>query len=371
MNFIKALAVFAGTIIGVGIFGLPYVALKAGFPVVLFYFFLLACIAAAIHLMYAEVSLGTTGLKRLPGFAQEYLGRRWKTFTFLAIGSGLLGALLAYLVVGGNFLNSFLSPYFGGSAVLYTLFFWALGSFFIFRGIKSICTIEFFLLVVFFAILGIFFFKSYSFIELGHLKGMNSAFLALPYGVILFSLWGSNIVPEIREFLGNNPRAVKKVIILGILLSALTYLFFIYTVLGTSGSGTSKEAISGLARTLGNRVIRLAFVFGIITCFTSFLTLGLTLKKVLWYDFNLHPVLAWAVVSFLPLFMFLAGMREFIEIISLTGALSIGCMGIVMVFLYRQFLKKRFNRRMSPLIYILPAFFVLGIIFEIISFFSR
>ena len=40
MTFFKALAVFLGTVIGVGIFGLPFVASKAGFFIVLLYFLL-------------------------------------------------------------------------------------------------------------------------------------------------------------------------------------------------------------------------------------------------------------------------------------------------------------------------------------------
>jgi len=46
MKFLKALAVFLGTVIGVGIFGLPFVASKAGFFIVLFYFLFIILIAA-------------------------------------------------------------------------------------------------------------------------------------------------------------------------------------------------------------------------------------------------------------------------------------------------------------------------------------
>lgn len=368
MKFLKALSIFAGTIIGVGIFGLPYVASKAGFSVVLLYFLFITGIAVTIHLLYGEVSLGTITLHRLPGYAAEYLGPRWKKFTFLAMGLGLLGALLAYLIVGGEFLNSFFSPYFGENILIYTLLFWGLGTFLIFRGIKSISLIELILLLVFFGILAVFFIKASPFINIENFKGIDLRFFALPYGVILFSLWGSNMVPEVKEILGGDRKTLRRVIIFGILLAALTYLFFIFVIFGASGPFTSKEAISGLVYTLGDNVVKLGFVFGIITCFTSFIALGLTLKKMFWYDFGLNPNLSWFIACFFPFFLFLLGMREFIEIIGLTGAVAVGCMGIVIVFLYRAFLKKKLAQKMNPLFYLLPIFFILGICFEIYYF---
>src|SRR3989338_10795092 len=129
MKFLKALAVFAGTIIGVGIFGLPYVASKAGFFIVLIYFLVMAFIAIAIHLIFGKVVLGTEPLYRLPGFVGEYMGSNWKKITLLTLGSGLIGALLAYLIVGGTFLQFLLSPYLGGGNSIYTLLFFAAGAY--------------------------------------------------------------------------------------------------------------------------------------------------------------------------------------------------------------------------------------------------
>ena len=48
LKYLKALSVFAGTIIGVGIFGLPYVASKVGFFVVVLYFLLIVLAGAEV-----------------------------------------------------------------------------------------------------------------------------------------------------------------------------------------------------------------------------------------------------------------------------------------------------------------------------------
>jgi len=372
MKFLKVLSVFVGTIIGVGIFGLPYVASKAGFFVVLLYFAGMSFIVILIHLLFGKVALGTERLYRLPGFVGEYMGLNWKKITLLAIGSGIIGAILAYLIVGGAFLEYFFAPYFGGNNLIYTLLFFGTGAYLIFRDIKRISQAELGLLAVFFAILVIFLFKTVSFIDFSNFSKTNFAFFTLPYGVILFSLWGSSLIPELEEMLGEDAKKLlSRIIVSGILLSAITYLFFIFMVLGASGQNTSKDAISGLANSLGNGIIKLGFLFGIITTFTSFIALGLTLKKMLWYDFGLSPKLSWAIACFAPLILFFLGLKEFISVIGLTGAVSIGFEAIITVFLYKAFLKKKLSQKMNSLLYILPVFFVLGIFFEIYYFFAR
>ena len=102
--FLKALAVFLGTVIGVGIFGLPFVAMKAGFFVVVLYFVLIAIFVISINWLYAKVVLGTKGIHRLPGYVGQYLSPFWQKLVFLVVSLGLFGSLLAYLIIGGQFL---------------------------------------------------------------------------------------------------------------------------------------------------------------------------------------------------------------------------------------------------------------------------
>lgn len=370
MTFIKALSVFVGTIIGVGIFGLPYAASKAGFFVIFVYFIAMSFIAIAIHQLFGRVALGTETLYRLPGFVGEYMGPVWKKITLLTIGAGLAGALLAYLIVGGTFLEYLILPYFGGNNLIYTLIFFAVGAYLILKGIKHISFVEFSLLMVFFGILTFIFIKAVPFIDFTNFSRINPAFAALPYGVVLFALWGSALIPELEEMLGKDAKKLlKKVIISGILLSAAVYLIFVFMVFGVTGQNASKEAISGLAGALGNGVIRLGFIFGIITCLTSFITLGLTFKKMLWYDFGLPRRLSWFIACFLPLMLFFFGMKEFIRVIGLTGAIALGFEAVIIVFLYRAFLHKKLSHKMNPLLYVLPVIFILGIFFEIFYFF--
>jgi amino acid permease len=307
-KFLKALSVFTGTIIGVGIFSLPYIASKAGFFVVLGYFILMAVVVLFVHLFYGEVVAGTQESNYLPGHAAKYLGRKWKFFTLLVIGLGTLGALLAYLIVGGEFLNLFLSPLIGGNNVLWTLVFFIFGAFLIFRGIRSFAAFELVLLAVFFIILIAFFIKALPIINLENFASVNLGFLTLPYGVILFSLWGATFIPELKKMLSSDLKLFKRVIITGTIFSALTYLFFIITILGVSGPLTSKEAIEGFMKATGSNIVKAGLIFGIVNIFDSFVVIGLILRKILRYDFGLPRNIAWFIACFLPLILFFTGL---------------------------------------------------------------
>ncbi len=367
MNFLKALAIFLGTIIGVGIFGLPFVASKSGFWVVVGYFVVMAIATIAMNLIYGSVIMGTEKIHRLPGYVQEYLGFKWKRFSFLVVALGITGSLLAYLIIGGQFLFSCLSPFLGGNIFLYTLLFFSAGSFLVLRGIKSISAVELILLGVLLVILGLFFVEAFPYINIDNFKTINLEYLILPYGIILFSLGGGSVIPELKEILGNKPKMLKAVIISGILITVMIYLLFIYVIQGASVV-VSEDAISGLGSVLGEDVIKLGFLFGVIACFTSFLTLALTLKKVLWYDFKFNKNIAWFLTCFIPLGLFLLGFRKFIDVISFTGAIFFGVEGIILILLYKKYLKIKLSKEMNPLFYLLFGVLILGIILSIFFF---
>jgi len=370
MKIIYAIATLSGTIIGVGLFGLPYITLKVGFWVMLGYFLVLGILAILIHLFFGELAIITPDFKRLPGFAQIYLGKGGQIVAYISTILGLFGALLAYLIVGGEFFTELLSPFFGGSSLFYTLFYFIIGAFLIFYGIKTIAQVEFWGLVLFFIILFAIFFRAASFINIenlfiGHWLLVSGQWsnLFLPYGVILFSLWGAALIPEVEEMLAEQKKIILKIIPIAILIPALVYLFFIYLVLGITGPQTTETALPGLRQVLGDGIVSLALLFGLLTTFTSFITLGLTLKKVFWYDLKLRKNLAWAITCFLPLILYLAGIKSFIAVIGLVGGIMLAFDGILILLMYKKIKPER-------VVFIYPLILVLlgGIIYSIIYF---
>lgn len=352
------------TIVGAGIFALPYIALKSGIGVTIAYFFVLVSLAVLIHLFFSEVAMATPDFLRLPGYAKIYLGDWGKRVAVISTILGFYGATLAYLVLGGDFLKNLLSPIFGGGGTLYTFLYFLAGAILVYFGIKIITKVEFLGLILFFLILIAIFIKGIPFLRAENLfagaGGIKDLFL--PYGPIFFSLWGASIIPELEETLGRNKNLLKKIIILSVLISAIIYLLFIFLVLGISGINTSSDAISGLKNFLGE-FAGIFFLFGIITTFTSFLSVGLTLKNTFLYDFKMTKNLSWFLALFLPFFLFLIGFKSFVTIIGVVGGVMLGIDGILILLMYKKIRPEKIF-----LVYPLALIFLGGIIYEIIYF---
>ncbi len=361
---IYALAVLSGTIIGVGLFGLPYITAKVGLWIMLAYFLFLGILVILVHLFFGELALHTPDFMRMPGFAQIYLGKWGKNIALTSNILGLFGAILAYLIVGGEFLAEFFSPYFRGNTTIFTIFYFICGSVIIYFGIKAINKVEFWGLIIFFLILAVIFFRGVNFINVKNLfPAVDFSHFFLPYGAILFSLWGAALIPEAEEILGENRKLLKKIIPLAIFIPIIVYLFFIYLVLGITGVQTTASALIGLRQFLGDGIVSLALLFGVVTTFTSFLTLGLTLKKIFWYDLKLKKTISWAITCLVPLFLFLIGIKSFIAVISFVGGVMLAVDGILILLMYNKI-----NPRRKIFIYPLILIFVTGIIYSIIYF---
>ncbi len=354
----------SGTIIGVGFFGLPYIAAKVGFFVMAGYFLVLGFLVILVHLFLADVALKTPDFKRFPGFAKIHLGNWGENAAFVSTILGLIGAILAYLIVGGEFLKEILSPVLGGGATLYTVIYFIAGFVLVYWGIKAIAKVEFWGLILFFLILIAIFFRSQNLISIANLSpAPDFSYLFLPYGAILFSLWGAALIPEIEEMLGSSKKMLKIIIPLAVLIPIFIYLFFIYLILGITGPRTTESALVGLKNYLGSGTVVLALIFGVATTFTSFLALGLTLKKVLWYDLKISEKKAWIIVIFTPLILFLAGIKNFIAVIGIIGGIMLSVDGILILLMYQKIRpEKKF------LTYSMILAFIAGIVYSFIYF---
>ena len=373
-DIILPIATLAGMIIGVGFFSLPYITLKTGLPIMLAYFLVLGIIVTIIHLMFGRLAIKTPDFKRFPGFVKFYLGKQGEKIALISSIIGGLGGLLAYLIVGSTFLENLLSPFLNIGTNNYILIYFSLGSFFVFSGIKSISKLSFWFLSFFFLVLIMMFNHFSSMIQIDNFfLGSANTFkdFFLPYGAVLYSLWGVSLIPDVEEMLKGKKRLIGKTILFATLIPVIIYLCFIYLILGLTGINTTEMALVGLENHIGAEMVNLVLILGILTTFTSYVASGLVLKKVFMYDLKMKKGLAWTVACFVPLISLFAGLDNFIEIISLLGGVGLSLNGILIILMYKKLLnkEKRTNKKyfwFSPLILV----FVLGIIYELIYFFT-
>ena len=372
-NSLFALATLIGTIVGAGIFGVPYAISKSGIIPGLFYFFILGGVVLLIHLFFGEIIFRTKEKHRLIGYTQKYLGDRGKIFITISTIVGLVGALLVYTIIGGDFLKIVFSPWINLPSFCFSLFFLLVLSYFIFRGIKIIAPVELLTNLLFFLIVFIVFCFGLSKVNFQNFTLVNPENLFLPYGIILFALGGWTAIPEISEILKNSEdrRSFKKIIVLTTIIAILIYLLFAFTVLGVSGQNTSTEALQGLVPFLGQKIIFFGALAAVITLADSFLIIGLSLRNTLIYDYKIPKIFAASLSCGLPLILFLIGFRNFIETIGFLGTLIGVIEGIIIILIFKK--AKEFSDREpeyslevpSFLIYFLMLIFILGAISQI------
>ena len=170
LKIIYSISIISGTVIGAGLFALPYLTLKVGMPIMIIYLIVLGFIAILIHYFFAELALKTKDFIRLPGFVLHYLGK-WGYRVALFSGiMGLLGSCLIYLIIGGEFLEALFSPYFGGNSTSYTILYFAAGAFIIFFGIKALDKVQFWGLVLFLLTLIGIYYRGNSYLDLSNLS---------------------------------------------------------------------------------------------------------------------------------------------------------------------------------------------------------
>lgn len=377
MKFLKALSILLGTIIGAGVFGIPYVIEKSGIIPGFFYLLVLGAAVFFIHLFFGEVILRTNGNPRLPGLSQKYLGGWGKNLAALSVVIGITGALLAFLILGGEFLNILLAN--SLSQTQLTLIFWAVLSYFIFRGVKLIASVELLTNFLFFSVVAVLIFLALPKFDIFNVSVINTSHVFLPFGVILFSLIGWSAIPEIVGFLKSpqDRKGIKKIITLSTAVVIFFYILFALILIGVAGENTSQDALSGLVPFLGEKIIFLGALAGLITLADSFLVLGLNLKNTFIYDFKLSKNLSALIACGLPLALFLIGFRSFITALGLTGTIIGVIEGIIIILIFKK--AKISGDRVpeyslkvpSLLLYLLMAVLITGALSQLFTTFNK
>jgi len=333
-SFLSATAVLIGTMVGVGVFGIPFAFAKAGFWVGFSFLIFISFTTLLLNLMYGEIVLRTHDEHQITGYTEKYLGPWFKRAIFFSIALALYSALLVYVVLAGDFLNNIFSSVFYASPTTYSLLFFLVISVLVLLGIKRISWVELFLVGLYAVVILLIFGVGINKIGLSNFGGIQSEFWFLPYGVLLFALAGFSAIPIQRDILRGQEKYLKKSIWLAVFLVSMLYLIFAFTVVGVSGSITTPDAISGLYEFLGGKIIFLGSLFGILAVSTSFLMLGSAFLDMFHLDYDVPRKGAWLLVLAPPLVLFLGGLRTFIDIISLAGSVAIGLEGIVLTFVY-------------------------------------
>ena len=341
----EAIAVLIGTIIGAGVFTLPYVAVHSGLITTLIWLIIVGFIITYLHLAFGEIVLRTKKDFRLPGYVGHYLNSSAKKLILLITFFTFSFSLLIYLLLGSQFLKVILNSVwtnFSFPQGFLVLFLWLLLSSVVLSKNKRLSRINFYLsfaLLFLFFIIIIFALPHFQTENINLFNFTNHWGWLIPYGVLFFALNGMVAVPEaikVLEARGGKKEKSKKIIIIGTLIPALCYLAFIFAVVGASGSFTTLEAIEGLKGVLGNSIILLGAMLGFLAVSTSYLIFASYIKNSFINDFKWSRFISYFLVIVGPLLLYCLHLENLVKLISFMGGMLGGLEGVMLILVLRK-----------------------------------
>ncbi len=367
-SFKEGVALLCGTIIGSGYLILPFSFLKAGILPNIFWLIFFTCCLIIINLIYAEINLATHNNHRLPGYADLYLGKILKLLSRVIFILGILGGLIVYLILGSRFLILLASPIFKLSTNNATLIFWILSSIVVFLNFKFSSKVNLYLTiftVFIFFIVSIFCLINADF---NNFKIIPTESFFFPYGLILYSLIGWLVIPEIIVLIQNNKedqKIIKPIILVGTIIPMVVYFVFGLSVFLLSGANTSSDAFTSLINFLPQPLFVLAALMAFLEILNSYFSFGISAISTLKNDFGFKKQTAQILFLILPIAIFFIGFIDFVKIIAVLGA-SFESLNILMILLIYNKLKKTTKNQEEKLISIpKPLLIVLIVIFVV------
>lgn len=378
-TFVLPTAILAGTIIGAGIFALPFVFHTSGVGIGILYLVAAGGIYTLIHLLYADILLRMPGTHRFVGLATRFTGRGGGALAIVVSVIQMLFVMTIYLVLSQSF-SALLFP--GMNRIVPLIVFWILGSAALFSNARRIAILEFLSLL---GIIGVILFVfAIGLPELHAVRWIDIAprasLILLPLAPVLFSLAGRVAIPSLisllrAEHVPQVPRALRRAIIAGTVIPAVVYLLFVLGVFGLTPNPT-EDAVTGLASVLSGPVLLALGALGLVALWSSYITVGLDVHSILRYDLSAPRALRAALVIGGPPLLFAAGFQQFIPLIAFVGGIFLSLEGMLILLMWQQ--ANRTLEAPPSLIRNTPSFgiaaawtmFAAALLYELITYFS-
>jgi len=336
-NFLLPAGLLSGTIIGAGVFSLPYVFNRAGINPGFFYLFVLGLAMTVVHLLYARLVLKTRGHHNFVGYARLYLGR-WAVWPALAIGvlQGLIN-LVVYLVLSLSFSNLL----FAGGDWLKIGVFWLLGSSAVFLNFKKEAITEFFITVGIALIIFLIFWQGVSGFSPSFLTSADFSWgnIFLPIGPIIYSLGGRPAVLELVGYLKGRRQSVwpnvERAVTVGTLFPVLLYGAFVIGILSLAPRVTP-DAVSGLTGGVAGWFLGAVGLLGLLNILSSYIAIGFDISHILRVDLNISRPVGVLMVVFCPILLFLIGFNDFLQLVSASGLIFGSLEIIFIIWMWRR-----------------------------------
>lgn len=369
----RSVRLLVGNVVGVGMFGLPYVFAQAGFGVATIAFAVSWVLSLVVLFMYGDMVLLTKGRGRFVGIVRDHAGPLVGALAAVGFFGSLFGAMTAYIIVGGTFAHTLFAPFIGGTLATFRVVFFVVAAFGVLAGSMMVGKLQRLFITAYTALIVVLALVATPYADLSHFVFSHdgTSWIA-PFGVALFAFTGFGAVPEMRDALGRHKHLLRRALVIGMLLIAALYAVFTTAVVGVTGLATTPEALKGLSELLGPAVLLIGSAIGLCTVMTAFLAHGVVMTNTWVYDYRLRYLVGWCLAVLLPFAVFLLGATDFIRVIEVTGGLGIGLCGLCTVFAYEAMrrhpsIAKRMLAIPQPLVLLTGVMFLVNMVLPFIG----
>ena len=329
-------ALVAAATVGDGVFALPYMFQQAGWLLTLGYLLFLGAIVVVAHSVYLGTLEKVGEKQRLLGLARKYFGAPGFWIGFCSIVIGLLLTLVAYLLLGTEFIH--LGVPMVRERYAFVIF-WVLISLPIFFDDSSVVELETIGIICTAVIIAVIFIDAFPNMTFASTPAINWQNIFLPFGAVLFSLAGwTSIEPayEARKG-GKNPLNPWKSLTAGTLLAAVLYTIFSAGILGSTSSITPDTA-SGLAQwPFWKR--ELVAIMGLLAVATVYMPISREIKNSLEKDLHWNKVISRAFIVLIPPALIVLGFNNFLVVVGVVGGLFLSTQYLLIISVGRRALK--------------------------------
>ncbi|MBI4138949.1 hypothetical protein HY479_02250 [Candidatus Uhrbacteria bacterium] len=369
---IRAALAVIGTIIGAGVFGVPAMMDRAGILLGSVIFWIIALLILATHLYFVDVIATVEGRHRLPGYIGAILGP-WAGRVGVAMNTlQLVGANLAYMVLGGMFIKELIDGA-GAGADLLTLqvLFWVGGAVTVFYALRIVAKIESFLTWLLIAVMSLLILSAVPHVDAARFFTADPWHILAPIGIFIFAMFGLTVIAEAHEITGRKIAETRRAVAVGTLTAAVfTWLFGIFIALGLPPGGSSDPA--AFSRLLPSGWWWAVPLFGFLAVATSFITSAYNLQSIYRLDVGVSKLASWAVALGSPLLLLFLVTRDFLNIIEIVGALFSATNGLLVILAAHAVMRRVKNGRRFFLKEFVPyataGLFLVAILQRLLSF---
>ncbi|MCL4398505.1 MAG: hypothetical protein M1322_03435 [Candidatus Parvarchaeota archaeon] len=365
LKYLAALSTTVGTIVGGGVLALPYAIEKSGFFEGIALLLLIGFASILITMYTGELSSHFKKLHQLPIIISKYTGKRLRVLILIFQILTIYGAQIAYLTgIALVMVFLFHLPY-AVSVLLVFLLTLPL----IYKGYRFVEDAETPMLFIKIALIAAAALSIFTMVRTANFYMYNISGFFGPFGIILFSLTGYTVIPEVKEELGGIKK-LTSVIIFSYIISILLYVFFTFAFVGAFGPSVSAVATDGV------HSIYYEVLFSFTTLFlllTPYVALSLVLADSFTYDFGIGRKPSMFLSLAAPFAIAFLGFN-FENILDITGGIFISLLAIMVLFAVFLERKRKDVKRIKYLvpggIYLIAftfAIMLFGLIYTVYS----